>query len=390
MGILALGAAAIWRAETESTPPLRFHRTLSAFVRVPGRAPAIGWPREGEAAVDVEGVGSFGGAGGKAPVPIASVAKVMTAYLTLREHPLAPGREGFRLRISAADVRDEKRRVDLDESTLAVKKGEVLSERQALEALMLPSANNIAALLAIHDAGRVSTFLGWMNAAARRLGMGATTYTDPSGFNAGTVSTAADQLKLARLAMRNRTFAEIVDERATELPIAGRVINSNGLVGEHGFVGVKTGSDEAAGGCLMFARRVAVGGRSLMVVGVVLGQRRGELVEAALASARRIGHTVGSALGLDTVLPAGTSALLVSNASGARIVARTATPLREIAWPGRRFPVRVSIQRTNAGLRAGQRVGTVTLGGSSGASTAARTAAAIGGPSLGWRLLHMF
>ncbi len=387
---MALSAAAIWRAETESTPALHFRRTLAAFVRVPGKAPAIGWPREGEAAVDVEGVGSFGGVGGRAPVPIASVAKVMTAYLTLCEHPLAPGAEGFRLRISAADVRDERRRVDLDESTLTVKKGEVLSERQALEALMLPSANNIAGLLAIHDAGRLSTFVGWMNAAARELGMGATTYTDPSGFDAGTVSTAADQLKLARLAMRNRIFAEIVDERATDLPVAGRVINSNSLVGEHGFVGVKTGSDEAAGGCLMFARRVAVGGRSLMVVGVVLGQRRGELVEAALTSAQRIGHSVGSALGLETVLPAGTSTLSISNASGTRIVATTSKALREIGWPGLRFPVRVRVHPDGPGLRAGQRVATVALGGSSSARTAARTAAAIGGPSLGWRLLHIF
>jgi serine-type D-Ala-D-Ala carboxypeptidase (penicillin-binding protein 5/6) len=387
--IVVLAGAAIWRAETESTPPLRVHRMLPAFARIPGKAPAIAWPREGEATVEVDGIGSLGTVGGQKPVPIASVAKVMTAYLTLREYPLAPGEEGFLMRITAGDVREQKHRVALDESTLNVKKGELLSERQALEALMLPSANNIAGLLATYDAGGIPTFVKWMNSAAAELGMTATTYTDPSGFDAGTVSTATDQLKLARMAMRERTFAEIVDERAVDLPVVGRVINYNELVGEDGYVGVKTGSDEAAGGCLMFARRVTVGKRSLMVLGVVLGQRKGELVEAALTSARRLGHSVKAALGLDTVLPAGSDALRISNASGGDVMAATTAPLQEIGWPGLRFPVRVAIRKPGSSLQSGQRVGTVIVSGSRSVRTGARVTRSLGGPSLRWRLLHL-
>ena len=272
------------RIATEGTPPLIVHRTLPADVRLPGRAPILAWPREGQAAVEVEGVGSFGTSGGPAPVPIASVAKVMTAYLTLREHPLAAGEEGFVMTITRKDVEEEEQRVALDESTLGVKAGERISERQALEALLLPSANNIAALLAVHDAGGLGAFVARMNSTARKLGMASTTYTDPSGFNAKTVSTAADQLKLAQVAMREPAFAAIVDKPSAKLPVVGRVINYNGLVGADGYIGVKTGSDGAAGGCLMFARRVAVGGRWLRVLGVVLGQRKGALVEAALAA----------------------------------------------------------------------------------------------------------
>ncbi len=124
-------------------------------------------------------------------MPIASVAKVMTAYLTLREHPLAAGEEGFVMTITRKDVEEEEQRVALDESTLSVKAGERISERQALEALLLPSANNIAALLAVHDAGGLGAFVARMNSTARKLGMASTTYTDPSGFNAKTVSTAS-------------------------------------------------------------------------------------------------------------------------------------------------------------------------------------------------------
>ena len=254
--IVLLVVAIVWRAATESAPSLVVHRTLPAYARLPGSTPAIAWPREGQAAVEVEGVGSFGTFGASTPVPIASVAKVMTAYLTLREHPLAPGGQGFVVRVTPVEVAEEAERVALGESTLSVKAGERLTERQALEALLLPSANNIAALLARYDAGGTAAFVARMNATARALGMRASTYTDPSGFNDETVSTAADQLKLARAAMRIPAFATIVAEPAVALPGVGRVANYNELVGTDGYVGVKTGSDRAAGGCLVFAKRV--------------------------------------------------------------------------------------------------------------------------------------
>src|ERR1700678_1577853 len=104
--VVLLVVAIVWRAATESTPPLIVHRTLPAYVRLPGSAPTIAWPREGQAAVEVEGVGSFGTSGASTPVPIASVAKVMTAYLTLLEHPLAPGAQGFTINITRADVEE--------------------------------------------------------------------------------------------------------------------------------------------------------------------------------------------------------------------------------------------------------------------------------------------
>ncbi len=388
--LVAVVAAVLWRAETEPIPVLAFHRTLQGHVRLPGRPPVLGWPREGEAAVEVEGIGSFGTAGGGTPVPIASVAKVMTAYLTLREHPLAPGEEGFTIRISRADVKDQKRRVALDESTLAVRKGETLSERQALEALMLPSANNIAALLARHDAGGISAFVARMNAAAGELGMSSTTYTDPSGFDKATVSTAADQLKLARAALRDPTFAAIVAEPSAELPVVGEAVNSNRLLGSDGYVGVKTGSDEAAGGCLVFARRVEVGGRSLQVLGVVLGQRQGELVDAALASADRLGNSVAGALGVKTALPAGTTVLVARNADGDRATVATATPVREIGWAGMRLPVHVASASAPRQISAGQRLATVTVVGPRVEHAAAVATESLGAPSLGWRLQHLF
>jgi len=350
----------------------------------------LAWPSEGQAAVEVEGVGSFGSTGGSNPVPIASVAKVMTAYLTLREYPLPPGEQGFVVKITPGDVAEEAQRLALGESTLSVKAGERITERQALQALLLPSANNIAALLAVHDAGGLTAFVARMNSTARKLRMVSTMYTDPSGFNDETVSTAVDQLKLARAAMNIPAFATIVDEPSAELPGVGRVANFNGLVGSGGYVGVKTGSDRAAGGCLVFAKQVTIGGRRLKVLGVVLGQREGSLIEAALSSAQRLGDSAAASLRVETALPAGTRVLSASSADGRRTTAMTADALRELGWGGLTLPVRVVARPAMSRLRAGEAMATVAVQGGSAGVTSAVSARAVAGPSLGWRLRHLF
>ncbi len=383
--VLAAGS----RIATESAPALVVHRTVAAYVRLSGSSPALAWPRAGQAAVEVAGLGSFGGSGVPRPVPIASLAKMMTAYLTLRAHPLAVGQEGFVMRVSPAEVVEEEQRADLGQSTLPVSVGERISERRALEALMVASANNIAAMLAVHDAGGLSPFVARMNAMARMLGMSSTTYTDPSGFEPSTLSTAADQLKLARAATGDPAFAAIVDEPAASLPLAGLVANYDALIGTDGYVGVKTGSDGAAGGCLAFAKRVTIGGRRLTVLGVVVGQREGPLIDAALASARRLGDSAAAALRLETVLPAGASVLSASSANGRRTTAVTLRALREVGWAGLAVPVQVAVRRAVSRLRAGQQLATVTVPGAMPATTAAVAVRSLGGLSLAWRLQHL-
>jgi D-alanyl-D-alanine carboxypeptidase (penicillin-binding protein 5/6) len=388
--VLALLIVAIlWRIATQSTPPLAVHRISSAAVRLSGTPPVLAWPREGQAAVEVEGVGSFGTSGISAPAPIASVAKVMTAYLTLREHPLARGQDGFVMTVTAADVEEERRRVALGQSSVAVRVGERLTERQALEALLLPSANNVAVMLAAHEPGGLTSFVAHMNDTASALGMSSTTYTDPSGFDPDTVSTASDQLRLARVVMREPVFAEIVDEPAAELPVVGRVANYDGLVGEDGYVGVKTGSDRAAGGCLVFAKRITVGGRPLTVLGVVMGQREGSLIDAALTSARRLGDSAAASVRVITVLPAGTSVLTAISADGHRTSVVTEDPVRELGWAGLDFPVKLTLTGAMSRIRAGERLASVSLRGAHPTTTAAVAKQSLGAPSLGWRLRHL-
>jgi D-alanyl-D-alanine carboxypeptidase (penicillin-binding protein 5/6) len=387
--LMVLATAAVVRAETKSTPDLALQRTAPRSIPQPGKTFHPGWPAEGQAAVAVEGLGSVGASGGQAPAPIASVAKVMTAFLTLKEHPLAPGEEGFTMRISKADAADFHRRLGLDQSVVEVKAGEILSERQALEALLLPSANNVAALLAVHEAGSVPAFAAEMNQAAAEMGMDATHYTDPSGFEASTVSTAADQLKLGRLAMADPTFAEIVALPATVLPVVGEVANYNELVGHEGFVGIKTGSDEAAGGCLLFAKEIEVGGKTMTVLGAVLGQRNGELVQAALASANSLAASVADAVRVRTLIPRGTKVLVARGPDGTEVAGVTSRPVRQLGWPG--MPVRVKVRAFHPGpsLEAHQRLGTLTAIGTSRVRVPIVAAKPLAEPDLTWRLQHL-
>jgi serine-type D-Ala-D-Ala carboxypeptidase (penicillin-binding protein 5/6) len=246
--------------------------------------PSTVWPASGQAAVQVGQLQVQAGPN-QDPAPIASVAKVMTAYLVLRDHPLAPGHDGPTITLTDADAADTDRRRRQQESVVPIAAGEQLTQRQALQALLLPSANNIAAVLARWDGGSADRFVARMNATARSLGMTHTRYTDPSGYDDATVSTAADQVRIVDRAMRLPVFASIVATPSATLPVAGTVHNTNTLLGHDGFVGVKTGSTAAAGGCFAFRAIRWIDGRRTAITGVVLGQPGHDRITAGIAAA---------------------------------------------------------------------------------------------------------
>jgi len=243
------------------------------------------WPPYGQAAFVLSGQSQVRAGPNQHAAPIASVAKVMTAYLVLRDHPLLLGQAGPAITLTAGDVADTDWRRRRQESVVSIAAGEQLTERQALQALLLPSANNIAAVLARWDAGSAGRFVARMNVTARALGMTRTRYTDPSGYDDGTVSTAADQVRLVDRAMRLPAFASIVATPSATLPVAGTVRNTNRLLGYDGFVGVKTGSTIAAGGCFAFRVIRWIDGRRRTITGVVLGQPGPDPIAAGLGAA---------------------------------------------------------------------------------------------------------
>lgn len=255
-----------------------------------------GWPAQGQGAYRL-GSGPPAASAHQHPAPIASLAKVMTAYVVLRHWPLDRSASGPTVAVTAGDEADTAQRRAEDQSVVEVRAGERLTERQALMAILLPSANNVAVLLARAVAGDVDSFVVEMNDTAARLGMFDTTYTDPSGFDEGTVSTAIDQLRLAQVTAAVPTLAAMMATRSYELPVAGTVHNTDSLLGSDGFVGMKTGSDDAAGGCFMFRSRRVVNGEHVELIGVVLGQVGRHYLKAGLYAAKQLADRIAPQAG---------------------------------------------------------------------------------------------
>ncbi|WP_405657531.1 D-alanyl-D-alanine carboxypeptidase [Streptomyces sp. RK9] len=237
-----------------------------------GGKPSIPWPEDGQAAMDVDGIGSFGSSGKQKPVPIASIAKVMTTYLILRDHPIKKGGDGKTIEVDAEAQRHYEKGKPANESVVKVTEGQKLTQYEALQAVMLPSANNVARLLARWDSkGSEDKFVAKMNKTAKELGMKNTHYTDPSGLDKTTVSTAEDLVKLGRVAMENPTFKEIAGQRSYEDINGDKQDNYFGLVPTVA-IGIKTGTTSAAGGNILFAAEKRVGGKTHMVIGAALAQ----------------------------------------------------------------------------------------------------------------------
>lgn len=237
-----------------------------------GKAPHLAYPGRGSSAISVSGAEPIGSHNGGTVRSTASVAKAMTAYVVLKDHPLKAGWYGPKIHVTRAEAAAFGRQAQLGQSLVPVRAGETITERDALEALLLASANNMAQILARWDGGSVPHFVNKMNATAKSLGMSHTHYTDPSGFTSSTKSTATDQLKLGDAAMKNSQYRHITSLRSAWIPVKGHIINFNKLLSDPAVIGLKTGSMSAAGGCLLFAAKYKVDGKWVTVVGNVFGQ----------------------------------------------------------------------------------------------------------------------
>lgn len=177
--------------------------------------------------------------------PMASLTKVMTALLALERGQLD--------RLVRVDV--DASQLD-DSSVIGLRPGEELTLEDLLYGLLLPSGNDAALAVAGHLGGSVARFVDLMNQRAAELGLVNTHFANPHGLDAPEhYSSAADLVRLARTAMANPTFAKIVSTR--ERTVRGKLAtyelrNTNRLLGTYpGVDGVKTGSTEGAGECLV-------------------------------------------------------------------------------------------------------------------------------------------
>lgn len=373
-------------------PAVAASASHSGPTTMPGAAATLAWPSQGEAAIGVEGIGLLDTGGAQTPTPLASVTKLMTAYVVLHDHPLTATAPGPDLPISPADVATYRQDLAAGDSVVAVQPGEQLSERQALEALLIPSGDNIATLLADWDAHSETAFVAKMNAAAKDLHLAGTHYTDSSGVAPGSESTAESQVRLAMLDMTNPAFRSVVDMAQVTLPIAGVQYNVNALVGKDGIVGVKTGFTTTAGGCFVFAADTTIGGKAQTIVGAVLHQYGTAAQPSALTeafdAAKSLLASASHALVQSTLVHTG-EVLGHIQAAWAGSVALVATRDATLTGlPGQRVTVSVVLpSKVDAPIPSGHRFGyAVVAAGDQRVTVPLVTKKALPSASTSWKL----
>ena len=191
--------------------------------------------------------------------PPASLTKVMTGYLAGKQFQ---AQQWITVSETAAST---------GESSLNLKTGDVLTFDALLHGALMKSANDACVALAEYMAGTEKNFVQNMNLQACLLGCKDTNFCNSNGLPAeGHYSSAYDLALMTRAAMQNETFAAIVQKQQYMVHWQdGRqllVRNTNRLLREYpGAIGVKTGTTNEAGQCLIAVAEKA-GKRVIVVV----------------------------------------------------------------------------------------------------------------------------
>jgi D-alanyl-D-alanine carboxypeptidase (penicillin-binding protein 5/6) len=296
-----------------------------------GTAPVMPWPSRGSAAIGVQSLGFVASSGNEQAIPAASVAKVMTALVILEDKPLTKNDQGPTITITDTDVQSYNTDFANKESVVRVQTGEQITQLQLLQGLLIPSANNLSETLARWDTGSVDAFVAKMNARAVALHLTHTRFADTSGANPATVSTPSDLMSLGMTAMKQEVFAQVVGMAMAELPVAGTVYNVDGVLGQSGIVGIKTGSGLNTGANFLFAANISVDGVPINFFGCVMGQ---STLDDAFAAAKKLIGAMQSVLHVRKVLVKNQTVATYITPWGAQTDLVSTVDVELIEWPG--------------------------------------------------------
>ena len=334
---------------------------LTRTVRVPAKAVTLPWPTTGQGSVAVPSIGMTAASGPEKAAPVASLTKLMTAYVVLHDHPLALRQSGPTITVNQAELNDYESDTVNDDSNAQVTLNEQISEEDVLGGMLVHSADNYADLLATWDAGSIPVFVAKMNADAVRLGMHHSHFVDPSGVNPGSESTASDLLRVAALDMADPTFASMVSMSSITLPVAGTISTYTPMLGLQGVIGVKSGYTSQAGGGDVLAVDRTVHGKSVLLLAAVTGQTGPIVLAQAGLHALALVDAVAPLIGTTQVLAGHQVAAHVSEA-GHRLAATTASSVSMLTWPGvSATRVFVPARHVADQARRGTPVGTVVV-----------------------------
>lgn len=355
----------------------------------PQTSPAarLSWPTYGQAAVGASNFGVLATHGSQRSVPMASTAKIITVLAVLKAKPLSPGQVTTPvITFTRSDVDIYNRSVDEGGSVALVAAGEHLSEYQALQATLLPSANNIAESLAIWAFGSLHAYTTYANRFAVQLGLSNTYLADASGFSPASMSTARDLVKLSLVAMNDPVFAHIVGESSAVIPVAGEIHNLNFLLGRNGVIGIKTGKTGPAGGVFVIAGVHHIGAQTVTVIAALMGA---PTLPRCMLDSMPLLNSAEQNFVQRTVVRKDTTIGSYDVPWASKVSLKTTKDLDLLVWGGSSIVTTKTIESLHVAASASTSVGDV-VATSSGISARVPIAPsrAISYPSLWWRMGH--
>lgn len=366
-----------------------FTPTLAALPSATATAVPINWPAGGQAAIGAPGFGVLASQNDTSAVPIASITKIITALTVLQKYPLKASASGPTITLSQQDIDIYNNYVANDGSVVAIQLGEQLTEYQMLQAMLLPSANNIADSLAVWTYGSMSAY---KTAAAQFLSDNGLTHTqlgaDASGLDPGTISTAGDLVKLGELAVQQPALVDIAAQKQAELPVAGTVYNYNGVLGEDGINGLKTGNNDQDPGAFLFTSSITVGTKNLTVVGAVLNQAS---LHDALVNAVPLVNSLQAGFTQQAAVTKGQTVATYHAPWGAKTQAVASQTVQLVRWKGISEESRAQVKTISLASATNAPAGTlIVANGTPFNSVPLVLAHPIDKPGLWWRLTHPF
>ncbi|MGB4800261.1 MAG: hypothetical protein WBP03_01950 [Candidatus Saccharimonadales bacterium] len=365
-------------------PPAKI--TLSLPPLPQPQAVQLAWPDFGQAALTADGYDILASHGAKTPLATASIAKVITALCVLEKYPLQPGESGPFIVMTADDVEAYHEQIEKNGSLLPVYAGERMSEYEALEALLVPSANNIADTTARWAFGSDEAYRDYANSWLVQHGLYQTQVgSDASGLDPSTRSTAEDLARLGKIAQKNPVIMEIAGRKNVDFTYAGRYANYNTALGTAGITGLKTGNNDENPGGLLFTADVPLDRGVVHLSGAVIG---GVSLPDAIHASEELVRS--AATGFETIKYAQADQTVgnLGTAWGASTPIITHDSLEIWRWKQSDLERRSSVRKTN-GLEAGA-VGTLELkSDSTRVATKLVIEKPVKDPSFWWRLTRL-
>ena len=389
--IIATFSTAVGLLAYTSTVLLWPLQTLQAEPTVINQQPveevAIEWPEYGQSAVYAQGYGTLGTNGSDKAVPMASITKIVTALTVLEKRPLAKGSEGASITFTDADVKTYDAYLSRLGSVAPVTPGKNITQRDTLDVMLGISANNYADKMAIWAFGSLDAYLVAANQYLADHNLHDTKVADASGFSPKSRSTASDLVRLGSLALAEPAIATAVNSRKVAVPGYGTVNNTSRLLQQDNeVIGIKTGTTDEAGSCLLYAKKFMVDGQELVIIGATLGAPNHIRLAA---DAAKVLASIRNGFETTTIAAKGTPFATYDTPWGETIRAVAANEVRGLTWKGGKPTPGISVD--DMGFRdLPVKIGAVvfTQGQQTVATASLELESPAAGPDWLWRIAH--